>query len=61
MHTDKLGLIRDRRYHFKTYTTSLVGSETVEWLVNTGQAPDPEVALILLNILVDNHVLHHGQ
>ncbi|ELU05204.1 hypothetical protein CAPTEDRAFT_180920 [Capitella teleta] len=58
MHENE-GLIRDRRYLFKNYATSIQGAETVEWLVRTEQAPDANVAVILMNILLDNQIIHH--
>jgi hypothetical protein len=44
---------------FRTYNCVFVGSETVDWLLETQQAPDRETAVILMNILLKNQVFHH--
>ncbi len=55
------GLIRDRRYFLRTHPSSFVGSEVVSWLLTTEQAPDREIAVTLMNILLDNQIFHHGK
>ena len=60
MHSDSSNLIRDRRHHFRMCQCCMIGSDVVDWLLQTNQAPDRETATLLLNILVDNSILHHG-
>ena len=61
MHTDDLQLIRDRRYFMKTYPSCFVGSETIDWLIDTKQTPTREMGVVVLNILRENNILHHGE
>ena len=60
MHTDNPQLIKDRRSFMKTYSTCFVGSETVDWLIATKEVPNREMGVIIMNILRDNNILHHG-
>ena len=49
-------LIKDRRYFMKTHNTSFVASEVVTWLCNTDQAPNRDMAVVLMNILKENQI-----
>ena len=61
MHTDNPHLIKDRRHHFRTHTCCFIGKETVDWLVETKQAPDRETAVLLMKILLDNDIIHQSE
>ena len=61
MHTVNTHLIKDRRYMFKTYPQAFIGNEVVTYLLETSQAPTREMAVILINILQENNILHHGK
>ena len=60
MHKDP-SLIKDRRYHLRTYTCCFVGREVVEWLVKNDEAITQSSAISCMKILQDNGILHHGQ
>ena len=53
-------LIKDHWHHFKTYQCTFVGSEATAWLINNKHATDREMSVNLMNILLENGVLHHG-
>ena len=61
MHTDNPHLIKDRRYLLRNYSCCFIGSDTVDWLLKTRQAPDRETAVYLMNILLENNVFHQGK
>lgn len=54
-------LIKDRRYHLRTYPNCFVAEELIDWLVNHEEAPDRATAVRLMQRLMDRDVVHHGK
>ena len=54
-------MIKDRRYHLKTYANCLVGNELVGWLVERKEVETRKEAVVVLQKLLDNGVIHHGK
>ncbi|XP_068171267.1 DEP domain-containing mTOR-interacting protein isoform X2 [Antennarius striatus] len=52
-------LIKDRRYHLRTYPNCFVAQELIDWLVSHKEAPDRTTAVLLLQHLMDNDIIHH--
>lgn len=54
-------LIKDRRYHLRTYPNCFVAQELIDWLVSHKEAPDRATAVCLTQHLMDNDIVHHGK
>lgn len=54
-------LIKDRRYHLRTYPNCFVAQEVIDWLVSHKEAPDRGTATCLLQHLMDHDIVHHGE
>ncbi|XP_061687258.1 DEP domain-containing mTOR-interacting protein isoform X2 [Syngnathoides biaculeatus] len=54
-------LIKDRRYHLRTYPNCFVAEELIAWLVNHKEAPDRTTAMCLMQHLMDHNIVHHGK
>ena len=54
-------LIRDRRYHLRTYQECFVGHEMVDWLLKKGEVESRREAVAMMQKLIDNGVIHHGE
>ncbi|CAL9704292.1 unnamed protein product [Knipowitschia caucasica] len=52
-------LIKERRYHLRTYPNCLVGQEVIDWLVSHKEAPDRITAVCLMQHLMDQEIVHH--
>ncbi|KAM7402645.1 hypothetical protein PAMP_017865 [Pampus punctatissimus] len=52
-------LIKDRRYHLRTYPNCFVAQELIDWLVSHKEAPDRATAVCLMQHLTDNEIVHH--
>ncbi|XP_018535509.1 DEP domain-containing mTOR-interacting protein isoform X1 [Lates calcarifer] len=52
-------LIKDRRYHLRTYPNCFVAQELIGWLVSHKEAPDRATAVSLMQHLMDNDIVHH--
>ncbi|KAM9361595.1 DEP domain-containing mTOR-interacting protein [Symphorus nematophorus] len=52
-------LIKDRRYHLRTYPNCFVAQELIDWLVSHKESPDRVTAVCLLQHLMDNDIVHH--
>ena len=61
LHEEEPPLIKDRRYHFKTYEKCFVGNEMVDWLLKKGEVESRSEAVAMMQKLVDNGVVHHGK
>lgn len=59
MKREEKPLIKDRRYHLRTYQKSFVGSEFVHWLIQTGEAANVEEAVRLGQALLESGIIHH--
>ncbi|XP_071142565.1 DEP domain-containing mTOR-interacting protein-like [Mytilus edulis] len=52
-------LLKDRKYHFKTYKNCFIGKEVVSWLVDCKLCEFRSSAVTALRTLQDHHILHH--
>ncbi|XP_049893510.1 DEP domain-containing mTOR-interacting protein [Epinephelus moara] len=52
-------LIKDRRYHLRTYPNCFVAQELIDWLVSHKEAPDRATAVCLMQHLMDHDIIHH--
>ncbi|KAK2914681.1 hypothetical protein Q8A73_005275 [Channa argus] len=52
-------LIKDRRYHLRTYPNCFIAQELVDWLVSHKEAPDRVTAVCLMQHLMDHDIVHH--
>ncbi|XP_061902365.1 DEP domain-containing mTOR-interacting protein [Entelurus aequoreus] len=52
-------LIKDRRYHLRTYPNCFVAQELIDWLVSHKEAPDRVTAVCLMQHLMDQDIVHH--
>ncbi|XP_039198479.1 DEP domain-containing mTOR-interacting protein-like isoform X1 [Crotalus tigris] len=52
-------LIKDRRYHLRTYPNCFVAKELIDWLIDHKEAPDRETGIRLMQKLMDHDILHH--
>ena len=53
-------MIKDRRYHFRTYSCCFVGKDSIDWMVKYREATSRANAMKCMRLLQDNGVLHHG-
>ncbi|KAK3089227.1 hypothetical protein FSP39_001915 [Pinctada imbricata] len=53
------GLIKDRKYHFRSYKTCFQGNETVDWLVRCHHCDHRRGAVTAMRMLQDRGFLHH--
>ena len=54
-------LIKDRRYHLRTYPNCFVAQELIDWILSHKEAPDRMTAVCLLQHLMDHDIIHHGR
>ncbi|XP_040890814.1 DEP domain-containing mTOR-interacting protein isoform X2 [Toxotes jaculatrix] len=52
-------LIKDRRYHLRTYPNCFVAQELIDWLVSHKETPDRATAVRLMQQLMDHDIVHH--
>ncbi|XP_069506900.1 DEP domain-containing mTOR-interacting protein-like isoform X1 [Ambystoma mexicanum] len=52
-------LIKDRRYHLRTYPNCFVAKELTDWLIDHKEAPDRETGNRLMQKLMDHTIIHH--
>ncbi|XP_043977671.1 LOW QUALITY PROTEIN: DEP domain-containing mTOR-interacting protein [Gambusia affinis] len=52
-------LIKDRRYHLRTYPNCFVAQELIDWLVSHKEVSDRATAVCLMQHLMDNDIVHH--
>nr|XP_033818452.1 DEP domain-containing mTOR-interacting protein-like isoform X2 [Geotrypetes seraphini] len=52
-------LIKDRRYHLRTYPNCFVAKELTDWLVEHKEAPDRETGIRLMQKLMHHNIIHH--
>ncbi|XP_065905940.1 DEP domain-containing mTOR-interacting protein-like [Dysidea avara] len=53
------GMIKDRRYHLKTYSTCFVGNDLITWLVERKEVETRKDGVTAMQKLQDNGVIHH--
>lgn len=61
LHAENPPLIKDRRYHLRTYQTCFAGHEMVDWLLKKGEVESRSEAVAMMQKLIDNGVIHHGK
>ena len=54
-------MIKDRKYHLKSYKRCFVGKELVDWLVANNEATDREEGLRIGRELLEAGCIHHGK
>lgn len=59
LHDSKL--IKERRYHLRTYPNCFVAQELIDWLLSHKEAPDRATAVCLMQHLMDHDIFHHGK
>ncbi|XP_047439527.1 DEP domain-containing mTOR-interacting protein [Mugil cephalus] len=52
-------LIKERRYHLRTYPNCFVAQELIDWLVSHKEAADRVTAVCLMQHLMDHDIVHH--
>uniref|UniRef100_A0A8C5F9K5 Si:dkeyp-97e7.9 n=1 Tax=Gadus morhua TaxID=8049 RepID=A0A8C5F9K5_GADMO len=52
-------LVKERRYHLRTYPNCFVAQELTDWLVVHKEAPDRATAICLMQHLMDHDIVHH--
>ncbi|XP_074641696.1 DEP domain-containing mTOR-interacting protein-like [Tubulanus polymorphus] len=57
--TSKILMIKDRKYHLRTYKCCFVGFETVDWLLHHGESDNRETAVAVMQLLLENGIIHH--
>lgn len=53
------GLIKNRKYHLRTYRSCIVGKELIDWLVKNKHCDTREAAIDGLKILQQHSLFHH--
>ncbi len=61
LHEEEPPVIKDRRYHLKVYQDCVVGHEMVDWLLGKGEVETRREAVAMMQKLLDNGVIHHGE
>ena len=61
LHEEDPPLIKDRRYHLKSYDRCFVGHDMVDWLLKKGEVESRKEAVAMMQKLLDHGVLHHGE
>ena len=59
LHTEA-AMIKDRKYHLRTYKACVVGQEMVDWLVERGEVERREEGVEVMQKLLEHGVIHHG-
>ncbi|TSR75303.1 DEP domain-containing mTOR-interacting protein [Bagarius yarrelli] len=52
-------VIKDRRHHLRTYPNCFVGKELIDWLIEHKEASDRDVAIKIMQKLMDQSIIHH--
>lgn len=60
LHVEKPPLIKDRRYHLRTFEACFIGHEMVDWLLKKGEVESRREAVAMMQKLLENEVIHHG-
>lgn len=60
LHAENPPLIKDRRYHLRSYECCFLGQEMVDWLLKKGEVESRQEALTMMKKLLENGVIHHG-
>ena len=54
-------MIKDRRHHLRTYPNCFVAKELIDWLIEHKEAMDRETAIKIMQKLLDQSIVHHGE
>ena len=54
-------LIRDRKYHLRTYKSCFTGSEMVDWLIQREEVESREEGVAVMQKLLEYEIIHHGK
>lgn len=61
LHEEDPPVIKDRRYHLKSYEKCFIGNEMVDWLLKKGEVESRSEAVAMMQKLLDHGVVHHGE
>ena len=61
LHDEDPPIIKARRYHLRVYDNCFVGLEMVDWLLKKGEVESRKEAVAMMQKLLDNGVIHHGE
>ena len=61
LHEEDPPLIKDRRFHLRSYQKCFVGSDMVDWLLKKGEVESRNEAVAMMQKLIDYGVVHHGE
>ena len=54
-------VIKDRRHHLRTYPNCFVAKELIDWLIEHKEASDRDMAIKIMQKLLDQSIIHHGK
>lgn len=54
-------VIKDRRHHLRTYPNCFVAKELIDWLIEHKEAMDRDTAIKIVQKLLDQSIVHHGE
>lgn len=54
-------VIKDRRHHLRTYPNCFVAKELIDWLIEHKEASDRDTAITIMQKLLDQSIIHHGE
>ena len=61
LHDEDPPIIKGRRYHLRVYENCFVGHDMVDWLLKKGEVESRKEAVAMMQKLLDNGVIHHGE
>ena len=61
LHDEDPPIIKARRYHLRVYESCFVGHDMVDWLLKKGEVESRKEAVAMMQKLLDNGVIHHGE
>jgi hypothetical protein len=61
LHDEDPPIIKARRYHLRVYENCFVGHDMVDWLLKKGEVESRKEAVAMMQKLLDNGVIHHGE
>ncbi len=61
LHEEDPPMIKDRRFHLRSYQQCFIGSEMVDWLLKKGEVESRLEAVQMMQKLIDYGVMHHGK
>ena len=54
-------MIKDRKYHLRTYKTCFIGNEMIDWLIERGEVASRGEGVEVMQKLLEYGVIHHGK